>query len=385
MHCIFSMPLVTEMLDSIHARHTEPGVNTKYLQNAWYAAFWSIDLPAGVVKARTVLSRPLAFFRDNDGRPRAIADRCSHRLAPLSMGHLLPNGHLQCCYHGLEFDADGSCIVNPHTPGTRPNPRLNIPAYPVIEMHGMVWVWPGPRSPDYSAVPDFACLGDTPELHMSKRDYMRIQADTLLVVDNLMDLSHVSFLHEGILGNSKRPDADIKVEQRDGSIYVVRSQAASSMPGIFDGFWPDAPEKVDRWTTIRWSAPSNLLNESGACPPGRGRDEGTGFFGAHILTPETEQSTHYFFAAARWNVRDTDEAVSRNIQERLTELRRFAFEKQDAPVIEAQQLRMNHPDAPEPVLLNVDAGPAQYRRALNLLLREEHAQTSSKPHVSEVS
>lgn len=379
MLCVSCTQLIAKMPDTAQTCRSEIIVNSKYLQNAWYAAFWSVELPAGAVKARTVLSNPLAFFRDSEGKPCAMADRCSHRLAPLSMGHLLPNGNLQCCYHGLEFDAYGKCVNNPHVPGTPPNARLDIPAYPVVEKHGMIWVWPGRRTPDYSAVPDFTCLGNTPDLHMSKRDYLRIEADTLLVVDNLMDLSHVSFLHDGILGNSKRPTADIKVEQRDGSIYVSRSQSSSSMSGIFEGFWPDAPEKVDRWTTIRWSAPSNLLNDSGACPPGGDREQGTGFFGAHILTPETDQSTHYFFAAARWNVRETDDAVSLKIQRNLTELRRYAFKEQDAPVIEAQQLRMNHPDAPEPVLLNVDAGPAQYRRILGKLLREEQVLNPLEP------
>lgn len=109
--------------------------DARYLKNCWYAAWWSCDLPAGEIKARTILNQPLAFFRGNDGGARAIADRCSHRLAPLSMGRLLSNGHLRCCYHGLEFDNDGRCVVNPHTPGVAPTARLDIPSYPVVEKH----------------------------------------------------------------------------------------------------------------------------------------------------------------------------------------------------------------------------------------------------------
>lgn len=343
---------------------------TRYLKNCWYAAWWSCDLPAGEIKARTILSQPLAFFRDQNGEAHAIADRCSHRLAPLSMGKLLANGHVRCCYHGLEFDKAGHCVVNPHTPGVAPNARLDIPSYPVAEKHGMVWVWLGAGKPDVARVPDYSCFDGAQERHMSKRDYLRLEAETSLVVDNLLDLSHIAFLHDGVLGDSNKADADIKIENKDDTVTVSRFNADAAIPGIFAEFWPNPPKLVDKETAIRWAAPSNLLNDTGVRAQGGDRSTGTGFYGAHILTPETDQSTHYFFAAVRWNVRTEGETDFR-IQHNLNVMRRFAFEQQDAPVIEAQQRRILAPGAPKPIFLAIDAGPVQYRRILDRLLREE--------------
>ncbi|HEV2572345.1 MAG TPA: aromatic ring-hydroxylating dioxygenase subunit alpha [Beijerinckiaceae bacterium] len=345
---------------------------TRYLKNCWYAAWWSSDLPAGEIKARTILNQPLAFFRSADGVAHAIADRCSHRLAPLSMGKLLANGHLRCCYHGLEFDKDGHCVVNPHTPGVTPNARLDIPSYPLVEKHGMVWVWLGEAKPDVTLVPDYKCFDGADERHMSKRDYLRLEAETSLVVDNLLDLSHIAFLHDGVLGDSAKANADIKVENAGDAITVSRFNTDATIPGIFAEFWPDPPKLVDKGTAIRWTAPSNLLNDTGVWRQGTDRSTGTGFYGAHILTPETDETTHYFFAAVRWNVRTQGE-IDLRIQKNLNEMRRFAFEKQDAPVIEAQQRRMKAPSAPKPLFLSIDVGPVQYRRILERMLRAEEA------------
>ena len=88
---------------------------------------------------------------------------------------------------------------------------------------------------------------------------------------------------------------------------------------------------------MRWMAPSNMRLVTGICMPGAAPESGTGYHAIHMLTPETDSTTHYFFTAVRFNVQTSDEALNREIQDKISTTRRFAFEEQDAPVIEAQQ------------------------------------------------
>ena len=97
-----------------------------YLRNAWTVAAWATELPAGELLARTLLDEPLVFYRDASGTPRALADRCPHRFAPLSMGRVCDGGaSVQCPYHGLRFDGSGACVHNPHGDGRIPHPRVD--------------------------------------------------------------------------------------------------------------------------------------------------------------------------------------------------------------------------------------------------------------------
>ena len=88
---------------------------------------------------------------------------------------------------------------------------------------------------------------------------------------------------------------------------------------------------------MRWMPPSTLRLLTGICTPGAVPESGTGYHAIHMLTPETDSTTHYFFTAVRFNVQTPDEALNREIQDKISTSRRFAFEEQDAPVIEAQQ------------------------------------------------
>jgi len=134
---------------------------------------------------------------------------------------------------------------------------------------------------------------------------------------------------------------------------------------------PGGFERGDQWNTISWYAPSNLLLEFGASRPGRPKQEGTGYFAIHLLTPETERTTHYHYTAARWNVL-TDDEQNTKIRDRIYEMRTFAFAEQDVPVIEAQQIRIDQAAGElTPVLFSIDAGPVRYRRVLDRLLSED--------------
>ncbi len=347
-------------------------ISGRFVRNAWYVAAWADELADGALIGRRILNQPIVLYRKSDGGVVALEDRCPHRHAPLSMGKIVRGDRLQCAYHGLEFDASGACAHNPH--GGNVSSRGHINSYPVVERHKAVWVWMGDKPADPAEVPDFSVLDDVPELHETKRDSIMIAANYELVVDNLLDLSHTAFLHEGILGNADTADSQITIEQDGDDVIAGRHATNAASPGMWAMLWPEHPERVDKFSRIRWMAPSTLRLFVGICPIGQPYETGSGYHAIHLLTPETERSTHYFFTAVRFGVKTTDDALNREIQTNIAQTRRYAFEHQDAPIIEAQQrIIETAPTALEPMVLPIDVGPVRYKRILMKMLDEDVA------------
>jgi phenylpropionate dioxygenase-like ring-hydroxylating dioxygenase large terminal subunit len=353
------------------ARNSKAMITGAFVRNAWYVAMWGEDLPREQVAGRTILNEAVALFRKADGSVAALADRCAHRFAPLHMGKIVGGDRVQCPYHGLEYDGSGACVRNPHGAKNIP-PRARVKSYAVIEKHKAVWVWMGDQPADASKIPDFGVLDNVPELHTTKRDSIVIKANYQLIIDNLLDLSHTSYLHEGILGNADTVESEITDEMDGDDVVVARHATNSAPPGMFAQFWPGHPAKVDKFTKMRWMAPSTLRLLTGICKMGAEPDTGTGYHAVHLLTPESDRSTHYFFTAVRWGVRTPEDKLNRNLQKKVAEMRRFAFEEQDAPVIEAQQRVIETAKEPlDPVILAVDVGCVRYKRILGKMLEAE--------------
>ena len=239
-------------------------------------AAWSDGLLDGQLVARTIMNEPIVLYRKADGGVAAIEDRCAHRFAPLSMGKIVGGDRIQCPYHGLEFDGLGACVYNPH--GTKNIPtKARVKSYPAVEKHkGHLGLDGGDGPAESSKIPDFGVLDNVPEPHTTKRDSIVIRANYQLVIDNLLDLSHTSYLHEGILGNQDTVDSEIAVEQ-DGDDVVVSRRAANAVPpGMFAQFWPDHPPHVEKFTQMRWMAPSTAAAGDEICKTGAPTDTGTG-------------------------------------------------------------------------------------------------------------
>ena len=348
-------------------------VSGRYLRNAWYVAAWADDLADGRLLDRTIMQEPIVLYRTADGRVAALQDRCPHRFAPLHMGKIVGGDRVQCPYHGLEFDASGACVLNPHGSKNIP-PRARVRSYPVTEKHKAIWIWMGEEPADPAKVPDFGVLDNVPELHATKRDRITIHANYELIIDNLLDLSHTSYLHDGILGNSDTVESEITVEEDGDDVVVSRRAGNAAAPGLFAILMPSKPPRVDKFTRMRWMPPSNLRLLTGICMPGAVAESGTGYHAIHMLTPESDKTTHYFFTAVRFNVLTADAALNAQIKEKISTTRRFAFEEQDAPVIEAQQQIIDAAATPvDPVILAIDVGPVRYKQILQRLIRAERA------------
>ena len=201
-----------------------------FLRNTWYVAIWAQDLGAGDLVSRTFLNEPVVLFRDAAGNPHALADMCPHRFAPLSRGEIINDGMLRCAYHGLVFDSGGKCIRNPHGK----LPKIDVRAYPLVERHSLIWIWMGePEKANLDRIPDFSILDPDrdEETQISRRDWIRMEASYELITDNLLDLSHVSFLHDGILGNEDTISAETFVDQIGDRIVVRRLMENVRVPG----------------------------------------------------------------------------------------------------------------------------------------------------------
>ncbi len=342
-----------------------------YLKHCWYAAMWSESLPAGQLSGRTLLDVPLVFFRTLTGEPVALDDMCPHRLAPLRVGKLLSDGRLQCGYHGLEFDSSGQCVRNPHGKGIIPQ-QCRVKTYPLVEKHTLIWIWMGDATPDARLIPDFSYLDADSGYDAGRRDTLTMQTNYRYIVDNLMDLSHASFLHDGVLGNPETVRADIQVRQEGPYVYVQRDMYNVPPPLLRDLLFKRDGAPVNMWQAIRWSAPSAVLNDTGTYAPDSARTNFSGQLGCHILTPETADTTWYFTAAARQGpLGITPGEGDAALKAHIAELRRHAFKDQDDPMLKAQQenIRM-HPDV-KPVLLEIDAGPVRCQRMLDAMIAAE--------------
>lgn len=349
-------------------------ISGTYLRNAWYVAAWADDLAEGQLLSRTLLKEPVVLYRKADGNVAALQDRCPHRFAPLHMGKVVHGDRVQCPYHGLEFDASGACTLNPH--GTKNIPsRARVRSFPATEKHKAIWIWMGDRPADFSKVPDFSVLDNVPEMHATKRDRITIKANYELIIDNLLDLSHTCYLHDGILGNADTVESEISVAHDGDDVIVGRHAGNAKAPGLFAILMPAGPEKVDKFTRMRWMPPSTLRLLTGICMPGAVPESGTGYHAIHMLTPETDRTSHYFFTAVRFNVLTADDKLNREIQEKISTTRRFAFEEQDAPVIEAQQEIIDaSTSSVDPIILAIDVGPVRYKQILQRLIRNEQMQ-----------
>lgn len=342
-----------------------------FLRNTWYVALWSQDLATEQLIARKFLNEPIVFFRAADGTVSALADACGHRFAPLSMGKIVNGKNVRCPYHAVEFDGTGKCVLNPHGSGRIP-PALKVRSYPVVEKHTMIWIWMGEKEADPSRIPDFSILDPDPNKVVSKRDWIMMDSSYRLIIDNLMDLSHTAIVHEGILGSEHTVKANLSIEQHGTRVKVGRSVPNVPVPGLYDLIYKRDGRQVDLWMDMQWDAPACMVNDTGVTEPGATRDQGTGFYGMHFLTPETETTTYYLFVAVRRNPISWGQPLDSEIQAKVSDLRRLAFQEQDQSLINAQQLvLLGHPQPQNPVLLEIDIGPVRYKKVLDGLIQAE--------------
>lgn len=329
-----------------------------FLRNAWYVASWSEALGASPTRIQ-VLGEWIALYRTEAGVPMALGDRCPHRFASLSQGKVCGDA-LQCPYHGLRFSPAGQCVLNPHGNGAIP-PRAHVRAYPLVEKHHALWIWMGETErADPAAIPDFSWY-DGGAL-ASSRGYLRIDSDYRLVIDNLLDLSHAALLHPFLATPEFLSRTRTRVEVKGDDLWCYRWNDDEPITPLFQLVWDRPEPRGDMRSHMRWNAPSNLLLDVGVTRCGGTPEEGPALPSAHLLTPATETSTHYFWMVGR-NRRHDDAELGAIIHGGIER----AFTTEDEPMITRVAANMNGADfwSLRPVTLPDDAAGVRARQMLD--------------------
>jgi len=190
-----------------------------FIRNAWYIGAWSPEITSKP-RRRLIMNEPIVMFRCADGKVAALEDRCSHRRYPLSKG-TMTNDIIQCGYHGLKFNRHGTCV---HADGQdRPPPRSDIKAYPLEERHGLIWLWMGDtKKADPALMPDVSWL-EQPGWTSWTGGYLHLKARDQLLTENLLDISHVSYVHKATIGSALNftNGAEMNVTVADSGIRRV--------------------------------------------------------------------------------------------------------------------------------------------------------------------
>ena len=330
-----------------------------FLKNCWYAAAWD-DEVTNTPLARTILDEPVVLFRTPEGGLAALEDRCCHRALPLSMGSVVGET-LQCAYHGLRFDARGRCVAVPGQ-STIP-PGAGVRAWPVVERHGWVWIWMGDAAAaDPASIPDWWWMDHEDWRPVRGGPPFHVEASYLLLNDNLLDLSHVAYVHAGSIGTDNVADFPIETGRGEDFVSMSRLVADSPAPPLY-GRMGGFEGNVDRWQVAVSTLPAYNTVHAGCAPAGAGgADAPTGrkveFFNLNAMTPETATSTHYFYAHARSFALD-DPAMDESFR---VDFRRVFGE--DISILGAQQSNIDRRPGASSIDINVDGPGLAFRRML---------------------
>jgi vanillate O-demethylase monooxygenase subunit len=340
-----------------------------FIRNAWYVGAWDHEIGRDLLR-RIILGEPVVLFRRDDGKPVALEDRCCHRQAPLSLGKLIGN-IVECGYHGLQFDTTGKCVKVPSQDLVPKSAKVK--AYPVVERNHWIWIWMGdPAKADPALIEDFHWMDD-PDWRFGGSS-LHVEANYLLLVENLLDTTHLPFLHPESLGTDEFARSEFEVTREGDRIKVTRwlmnkppAPFHKRMGGFADGV------DVDRWQVATYAPPSFVKLDVGSAIAGTGarqgdRSKGMNMMNLNAITPETEKSAHYFWAQA-YNFKLGEAWISDLVRSIVTK----AF-LQDMAMIKAQQQNMGL--GPGPVVnLGQDKAWIAMRQIVQRLIQEEQQTT----------
>lgn len=311
---------------------------TEFVFDEWYVAAFSNELK-GELLARTLLGKRVVLYRTADGEAVALADRCAHRAFPLSRGRLEGNT-LVCGYHGFRYDTRGDCVEVPSAPACPKN--IGVERYALVERGPLVWIWMGDAArADESLLREQAWLGDA--AWASSQGYFDLRSNYVSMHENLLDLTHLSFLHENTIGTPDYARAPFRTETRDGYFALHRDVVPTTLPPVWAR--PTGLEgctSAARIVTSEFKSPAfhqvNVSFYDSALAEGERRV--SRIKTAHLLTPQTHSSAHYFIVHGRDFAQD-DEAITHFMHDNL-----FAAFQEDVEGLAALE-QVWHDTAPD--------------------------------------
>ena len=271
--------------------------HTPFIMDDWYVAAWGHEVKDQLLP-RTLLGQRVVLYRAANQQVVALEDRCPHRSMPLSAG-TLEHDTIVCAYHGFRFNSEGNCIEVP-SQATCPH-NVGIKNYRTFERGPVVWIWMGdPDKADLSQLPAQVWLEDAQ--WETSQGYLHLQASYVRLHENLLDLTHLSFLHAKSFGTPDYAKAAFETEIGDGHFALLRNVVPTTLPPV-------------------WGVPTGLTGQGQAARIVRSEFRSVGihevsvsFYDchlpesaretfrirtAHMPTPETATTTHYFIVHGR--------------------------------------------------------------------------------------
>ena len=343
-----------------------------YLRNTWYVAAWDSEIDRTPRQIK-VCGEKIVVFRTEAGDPVALIDACPHRKLPLSRGRI-KGDHIECGYHGLTFDCSGSCV---RVPGQEHIPAAtNIHSYPVESRYGLVWIWMGdPALADTDTIFKIEQFGN-PDWGINKGAAMAFPCNYLYVTDNLLDPSHVAWVHQGSFGNAACEDEPLEVTGTDNGVIVSRWMYDVEVAPFYQKLVP-FEGACDREQHYEVRYPSLAYIKAIFTPAGTGGDvnnlpEGQYFQmdSYNFMTPEDERTTRYYWFQMR-NVLPDDAEISKYMSDSVE----VAFNEDREILIDVQKGMTDK--VTRNVDLAIDAGPLLFRRRLQKLINAESGEQSS--------
>jgi phenylpropionate dioxygenase-like ring-hydroxylating dioxygenase large terminal subunit len=334
---------------------------TPLIRNCWYVALLANEVSRALV-CREILGTRMVFYRTEAGAPVALQDRCGHRSFPLSKSRL-EGDTIVCGYHGLRYGASGTCVEVPGQAGVKG--RFGVQAFPLVERGPFVWIWPGdPALADPALIPDMPFIGEGWDVQIG---YMEAPGNYVHLHENLLDLSHLTFLHEKTFGTPEYAQAPVEISIGEDVIEAWRN-VECVLPAVYADPLGWVGEKALRQSGSRFVSPGLHVNLGRFRNLERPSDTGgePGIRVAQIITPRNQHATHYYFALCR-NFALDDPAIGPKMLKGLE----GAFAEDLFALEEVRRAGIEAGHAPSEFDIPTDKAGVEMRRRLHLLAEAE--------------
>lgn len=339
------------------------------VRNRWYLAGYGSEITREPME-RTILGEPVVFYRTEAGDPVAMYGICPHRYFPLAQG-TLKGDSIACGYHGFTFDQTGTCV---EVPSQDEPSNFCQPTYSIEERSGLCWIWMGDdEARDVNLIPPYEDFGLGQDgWHDGSYNYFHVEGRSQLLIDNLMDLTHLPYVHSHIPGGEHLAKTENRMDD-SGDIFMLYRDSKVPFTPFHDMIYGadakyEGVAQVENQTAfygpelIRTGLGKFVdINGDPNVPEALGD-----FYILHAITPETEHSTHYFGWAVR-NFRLGDETLDQIWLDSDNVIR-----GQDAVAIKAVEERLDESTKRQKELLvKSDAPAVRIRRNVQAMLDEE--------------